>query len=539
MRFQNGPTFGCAILLCFALQVDAATAENNPAGSTTATRPNILVIYADDQSYKTLSCYPEAPAWVKTPNIDKLAKSGVRFERAYLGAWCMPSRASFLTGRFQHAVQSMTMEGSYPGSTYDPAQCPFVPSQFRKSGYQTAQIGKWHTGVDSGYGRDWDYQVVWNRPAHPENAGNYYYNQTLTTNGKDGTSSEYSTDHYSQLAADFIHGKNRNAEQPWFLWVCYGAIHGPTTPAKRHLKTLQGNDAPVPKDILGPWPEKPAYLNATSAWTVGPNGRPAMKNRNAGESSFDVNESGKGLEAWVQQMNECNLAVDEGVGKMMSALHASGQLTNTLVIYTADQGYALGEHGFNQKVAPYDACVASPLIISHPGSILQEKICKHPVTAPDLIELCCLTAHVEIPWKMHGRDIRPLLLDPQTKSWSKPMIMTHTARNYGSETDTIPTDGRLTAASNVPWYVLLRDEKYKYIRTFVENEVEEIYDLDADPEELVNLATMVTMVTHRSLLVRLRTTALEELRKTDAKCVDRLPKTRAERETATKEAEAD
>jgi len=130
---------------------------------------------------------------------------------------------------------------------------------------------------------------------------------------------------------------------------------------------------------------------------------------------------------------------------------------------------------------------------------------------------------------MHGRDIRPLLLDPETKSWSKPMIMTHTARSYGSETDLIPTDGRLTAASNVPWYVLLRDEKYKYIRTFVENEVEEIYDLEADPEELVNLATTVS---NRSLLVRLRAKALEELRKVDAKFVDRLPKTRAERVSA-------
>ncbi|HUP79112.1 MAG TPA: sulfatase-like hydrolase/transferase, partial [Pirellula sp.] len=481
------------------------------------------------QSYKTLSCYPEAPSWVKTPNIDKLAKSGIRFERAYLGAWCMPSRASFLTGRFQHAVESMTMAGSYPGSTYDPKRCPFAPKHFRQSGYQTAQIGKWHTGVDSGYGRDWDYQVVWNRPAHPENAGNYYYDQILAINGKEEKSAEYSTDHYSKLGAEFIQGKNRNADQPWFLWVCYGAIHGPTTPAERHLRTLNGNDAPLPADILGPWPEKPAYLNATSAWTTGPNGRPQMKKRNAGESNFDVNESGKGFDAWIQQMNECNLAVDDGVGKLMAALQESGQLTNTLVIYTADQGYALGEHGCNQKVAPYDACVASPLIISQPGTILQEKKCKHPVTAPDLIELCCNIAKVEVPWKMHGRDIRPLLINPESTDWSKPMIMTHTGRSYGAETDIIPIDNRLTDTANVPWYVLLRNNNYKYIRTFVENEVEEVYDLEVDPEELVNLATDGT---NRPLLERLRAEAIEELRKTDAKFVDRLPKTRPQRDSA-------
>jgi hypothetical protein len=93
-----------------------------------AKRPNILFIYADDQSYKTIGCYGAGPEWAKTPNIDKLAAGGVRFERSYLGAWCMPSRASLLTGRLQHAVMSMTMEGTYPGSKYDPAQCPFVPA---------------------------------------------------------------------------------------------------------------------------------------------------------------------------------------------------------------------------------------------------------------------------------------------------------------------------------------------------------------------------------------------------------------------------
>src|SRR3954467_11555104 len=90
-------------------------------------RPNILFIYADDQSYKTLSCYPEALPGVKTPNIDHLAQTGIRFHGAFLGAWCMPSRATMLTGRMPHGVESMRMEGKYPASAYDPQQCPFWP----------------------------------------------------------------------------------------------------------------------------------------------------------------------------------------------------------------------------------------------------------------------------------------------------------------------------------------------------------------------------------------------------------------------------
>lgn len=490
-----------------------------------AKRPNILFIYADDQSYKTLSCYPEAPDWVKTPQIDRLAERGVRFERCYLGPWCMPSRASLLTGHLQHAIESMTMEGSYPGSTYDPAKCPFWPSVFRQHGYHTAQIGKWHTGADTGYGRDWDHQIVWNRPAHPENAGNYYKDQIITFNGEERLTSGYSTDNYTDWAVEYIRGEHRDPNKPWYLWLCYGAIHGPTTPAERHKGKLAGNEAPVPEDIYGPRPDKPAYLETTQAWIKADNGRPAMRKRAKREGSFDIDRPGLAYDAWVQQVNECMMAVDEGVGRVLAALEESGQLENTLVIYTADQGYGLGEHGFNQKVAPYDATVASPLIVSRPGHVPQGKVCRHPVNSPDLVTLFFNTAGVKEPWKMHGRDIRPLLENPETTEWSSPMLLTHTARSYGSDTDEIPEDGpKLLATSNVPWYALLRDGQYKYIRTFVAGEMEEVYDLAADPEELVNLAAKPE---NRALVETLRARTFAELRRTDAGFVDSLPPTQA------------
>lgn len=482
--------------------------------------PNILFIYADDQSYKTLSCYDGSPSWVKTPNIDRLARQGVRFHRTYLGAWCMPSRASLLTGRLQHAVMSMTMAGEYPGSKYDPAQCPFVPAQFRAQGYQTAQIGKWHTGTDTGFGRDWDYQVVWNRPKHTDNAGNYYSEQILTFNGVDRLTHGYSTDNYSQWASDYIRGQNRDPSKPWYLWLCYGAVHGPTTPADRHKGKLDGLTAPIPKDIVGPWPDKPAYLEQTKAWIKDKDGRPALARKARKVGNFDSAEPGKDFHAWVQQVNECMMAVDEGVGKVLEALEDSGQLENTLIVYTADQGYGLGEHGFNQKVAPYDATVASPMIIRWAGKIPEGKVCRHPVNAPDLVDLFCRTAGVNLPWKTHGRDIRPLLKTPEMSDWDSPMIMTHTSRNYGADTHAIPTDESLTSSSGVPWYVLLRDGQYKYVRTLVAGETEELYDLDADPEELTNLAFRKEQ---SSRLVRLREKAIAELRRTDAKFVDSLP----------------
>ncbi|HZO57267.1 MAG TPA: sulfatase-like hydrolase/transferase, partial [Bryobacteraceae bacterium] len=102
----------------------AGAASRAAAAPATPERPNILFIYTDDHSYRTLSCYKEAYPWVRTPNIDRLAAQGVRFTAAYNGAWCMPSRATLLTGHYQHGVESMSMQGTYPDSKYDPNKCP-------------------------------------------------------------------------------------------------------------------------------------------------------------------------------------------------------------------------------------------------------------------------------------------------------------------------------------------------------------------------------------------------------------------------------
>jgi hypothetical protein len=109
------------VVSCLCLVPGLAAAQPD------AGRPNILFIYTDDQSHRTVSCYPEAYEWAKTPNIDRLAKQGVRFAHAYIGTWCMPSRAALLTGHHPTGVESMRMEGQYPGSTYDPKKCPFWP----------------------------------------------------------------------------------------------------------------------------------------------------------------------------------------------------------------------------------------------------------------------------------------------------------------------------------------------------------------------------------------------------------------------------
>jgi arylsulfatase A-like enzyme len=488
--------------------------SSSAAGSAAETpkRPNILFVFSDDQSYKTVGCYPESWPWVRTPNIDALAKTGVRFHGAYLGAWCMPSRASLLTGKQPHGIQSMRMAGKYPGSTYDPKQCPFWPALFREGGYHTAQIGKWHTGTDAGFGRDWDYQIVWNRPKHPENAGAYYDRQRLAFNGEERWQESYPADNYTKWAREYILGANRDKSKPWFLWLCHGSVHGPSKPAARHKGKYKDAKVPEPADLLGPWPGKPDYLKNTLAWRKADDGRVV-----AGKSGEKVGDAagGKGTSFanWVRQVNECVPAIDEGVGELIAALKASGQLDNTLVVYTADQGFAMGEHGMRMKIAPYDANYRSPLIVSMPGTVAAGKVCRQTPNAPDLIATFFAAAGLKPPADHHGRDLTPLLKDPGA-DWPHPCLYEHTGHDFGDDVAKVLKENPKEAIyQRVPWYTAAVHGGWKYVRYLQPGVPEELYDLRSDPEELTNL---IGQPKHAAKLTHLREALAAELRRTKA-----------------------
>ena len=183
--------------------------------AATADRPNILFIYTDDHSYRTVSAYPEAYSWVRTPTIDGLAKQGVRFTSAYIGTWCMPSRATLLTGHHQFGVESMRMEGPYPGCVYDPQEvrhsgpryfAPMATSRRRSaSGTPARTRGTAAIGI---------FRLVWNRPKYTETSTHYYYDQPITYHGgKTEILKRYSTDQYTDWAVDLIKGKDRDPKK--------------------------------------------------------------------------------------------------------------------------------------------------------------------------------------------------------------------------------------------------------------------------------------------------------------------------------------
>ncbi len=473
-------------------------------------RPNILFIYTDDHSPKTLRCYPESWPWVKTPQIDELARNGVRFRAAYLGSWCMPSRATMLTGRHPHGIESMSMAGVYPGSTYDPQKCPFLPAQMRRQGYHTAQIGKWHTGTDAGWGRDWDRQIVWNRPLHPENAGAYYQTQILAFDGREQETAGYPADNYTEWACQYIRGEKREKSKPWFLWLCYGNVHGPSTPPARHKGAYQDAPLSAPADIFPPRPAKPPYLDKMQAWRPGADGHPVA---GKGGEAFGEAKGHKRWDEWVRQVNECVPSIDEGVGKLLATLRETGQLENTLIIFTADQGFAMGEHGFRTKLAPYDATYRSPLIISMPARFPRGAFCEQPVSGPDLVETILAIGGFEVPWKTHGRDLTPLLLDAKAP-WPHPCLYEHMGNQYGAEaTQTILTGAAQKNYQGVPLYTAVVRDGFKLIAYLDRVSGEELYHLESDPEELKNL---IHDPAHRECAGRLRAALRAELQRTEA-----------------------
>lgn len=465
-----------------------------------ANRPNILYIFTDDQSRRSVGCYPGAHPWVQTPHIDRLAGTGMRFSHGYTGAWCQPSRACMLTGRLQYAHDTLRIS-NYPMATYDPKVLRFWPSVFREHGYETACIGKWHLGEDIGHGRDWDHSVIWDRGAGNRYA--YYENTLVRHNGGERVPLDgYSTDRYTELAVDYI---TRNHAKPWFLWLCYGAVHGPYTEAERHQTRYAGSpEAEVPADIFGPRPSKPFFQRDWTAWRKDAQGRP------------------KGFDAQVKKYHRAVAALDESVGELVAALEASGQLENTLIVYTSDQGFAWGQHGFRHKWAPYDANLCAPLIFSWPASIPEGAVCTEPVTGLDVVRTFHSIAGIKPAWKMHGRDLAPLLRDPQAKWNAAPMLLSNSWQLYGTAFTQALIDKNWKALEyhgSRAW-IMMRKGPWKYIRYAVPNCIEELYDLETDPGELDNLAVQEK---HHDRLLKFRREAEREFLKNDGGFINHLP----------------
>jgi arylsulfatase A-like enzyme len=393
-----------------------------PAGSG---RPNILLIFSDDHTRQAISAYNSSPRLVQTPNIDRLAAQGMLFERALVpNSLCGPSRAAILTGKYSH------LNGFYHngGNVFDGSQQTF-PKLMQKAGYQTAIIGKWHLESDP---TGFDY---W----HILPGQGAYYNPPMIRNGERVQHQGYTTDLITDFAVDWL--KMRDRSKPFLLMAQHKAPHRNFSPNVKYLNWNNDREFPEPVTLFddyagrGP-PER--QQDKTIEKTMNDNDLklgPAPTQLTAEQKKIwddyygprndafrKSNFSGKDLVRWKYQrfMHDylaTVLSIDESVGRLLEALQHEGLADNTIVIYSSDQGFYLGEHGWFDKRWIYEESLTTPLIVRWPGVARAGTRNRDMVSTLDLPETFLQAAGVSVPVDMQGLSLVPLLRGSTPKDW--------------------------------------------------------------------------------------------------------------------------
>ncbi len=321
-------------------------------------QPNILYIMADDHSANAISAYGSRIN--RTPNIDRLAEGGMRFDNCFCtNSICTPSRAAILTGQYSHINGVKTL-----ADKIDPAH-ENVAKDLQAVGYQTAMVGKWHLVTDPA---GFDY---WNiLPGQ-----GVYHDPVLIEMGKRKKHQGYVTDIIADISLDWLKARDKN--KPFFLMSHHKAPHRPWEPDEKHMSMFTGT-IPEPDSILDKYEHRSkAAANATNK--IG-------QNMNKTDTKVDPPPGldYAGLRHWayqryIQDYLRCVASVDDNVGRMLDFLDAEKLADNTIVIYTSDQGFFLGEHGFFDKRFMYEESLRMPFLIRYPGEIKPKSVNKDMV----------------------------------------------------------------------------------------------------------------------------------------------------------------
>lgn len=441
-------------------------------------RPNIVWIFSDDHSYQTIGGYGgRLQSLNPSPNIDRIAKEGMRFDRCYVGnSICAPSRATLLTGKHSH------MNGKYDNrDSFDHDQ-PQFQKILRGNGYQTVMIGKIHL---SGMMQGFDYCEV--LPGQ----GKYYDPDFVTEEGKTNYKGHVS-DIITDKAIDWLDNK-RDDDKPFMLMVHHKAPHRNWVPAERHMEKYADIEIPEPANLFDDYSTRGAaahgqVLDIKTSMTLASDlkvGRKsgALKDQFASRQEwFDENQpEGRELLKWKYQAYmkdylRCTWGVDESVGRILDALEVEGLAENTIVMYSSDQGFYMGEHGWFDKRFMYEESFRTPLVARWPGKIKPGSVNTDLVQNIDFAETFLDLAGSSIPDDMQGKSIVPLLKGKTPKDW-RDSLYYHYYEYPG--------------AHSVRRHEGVFDGRWKLIKFYgvdVPNGEEwELYDLQNDPAEMKNI----------------------------------------------------
>ena len=432
-------------------------------------KTNVLFIATDDLS-AALGCYGHPV--VKTPNLDRLARRGVRFTRAYTQfALCSPSRSSLMTGLGPDTTKIYELQTHFRSIIPDVvtlSQC------FQKNGYYTARVGKiYHYGNPGQIGTDGlDDAPSWMHKINPRGVDkdeepkltNYTPGRGIGSALCFYASPEPDEKHTDgMVASEAIKLMEQNKDKPFFIAAGLYKPHCPYISPKKYFDLYDpAKLTPVPVadgelDVAPPW----AYFTYPANW-----GLTDQQQRNT-------------LQAYYAAIS----FADANVGRLMDAVDRLGLAENTIIIFWSDHGYAVGEHGQWMKQTAFEAATRIPLIIAGPGVKSKNKASKRTVEMldfyPTLTDLCGLK---NVPANLHGKSLRPLLDNPDAK-WDRPAI-SQMRRGANGGRGKKPKDG-----SQFVHGYSIRTERYRFTEWANGTEGEELYDYQTDPKEVKNLAT--------------------------------------------------
>jgi N-acetylglucosamine-6-sulfatase len=441
VRLSVVVVLGIALLVPDYPKLPASGAPSSFRAPVATTAPNIVFILTDDQRWDTL--------WAMQNVQSELIAHGINFTNAFVvNSLCCPSRTSILTGTYSHTTDVYDNAGPYGGFASFHGDASTIATWLHGGGYRTSLIGKYLNGYNVEYiPPGWDH---WAAFLHAPQGG-AYYNYDLDVDGTvvhhAYTPEDYSTDVLAADADAFV--RSTPAQQPLFMYLSFKAPHEPTTPAPKYSNAF-ANLPPLrpPNYNEADVSDKPAWVQAL----------PLLPD--AKQKKIDSNR---------KNQYRTFLSVDDAVNELVTALTDTGRLSNTMIVYASDNGWALGEHRWNNKKVAYEESIRIPLVIRYDPLTSTPRTDDHLVTNIDWAPTFAELAGVSSPG-VEGLSMMPIIQSP-TASWRTDFLIEH-----------------LVGARDVlPTFCAVRNEGFTYV--LYSTREEELYDLALDPYELANVAS--------------------------------------------------
>ena len=437
-------------------------------------RPNILFVMTDDQQARQMSC--AGHPILRTPNMDRLAGEGVRFENAFCtNSLCAPGRASILTGCYSHlhGIRGNS-EKRDAIETMNPA-LPTFPRLLHQAGYRTGLFGKWHIRQDPAGFDEW--KIL---PGQ-----GVYFDPEFIHNGERRQETGYATDITTDFALDFLRS---NGDRPFCMLYQHKAPHRPFTPAPRHATLFDDIEWPKPETYDDDYATRPLAKEAEDMKfeiSLAPDYKDLPKGLSAQQKKDWI------FQRFVKDHYRAVYGVDENLGQILDYLDAAGLAEDTVVIYTTDNGYFLGEHGWYDKRFMYEPSLRIPFLIRYPRlpvkGHVEDRMVLNIDIAPTILDL----AGIPVPEAMQGESLLPLLQGNPPGDWRNSIFYAYYDNSWAMkdlppEQRTDPSFQYMTAHRVSP-HRGVRTGRYKLIEYYKEDGYWELFDLQEDPNELQNL----------------------------------------------------